>query len=93
MIPCAMLIVSPMATSEPPHNNSAARSRSVRRARIVITRSTAPITSAPGKSHDIMLPNESLKSRLHPVGPHIEPPTVPPPTLPDSLPVRRPNPL
>ena len=52
------------------------------------------MTRAPGNSHDIMFPNESLNRRAHPVGPHmLEPPPAAPPTLPDSLPVRRPKPL
>ena len=54
---------------------------------------TAPITSAPGNSHDIMFPNSVLKSRVIPVGPHMLPATLPPPTLPVSLPVSRPKPL
>ena len=58
--------------------------------------STAPMTSAPGSSHDIMLPNSELNRRVHPVGPHMDAPRglrPPPPTLPDSLPVSRPKPL
>ena len=93
MMPWARLMTRPMLTSEPPHSRSAARSRSVRRARMVTTRRTAPITSAPGSSHDIMLPNSALKSRVTPVGPHMLPATRPPPTLPDSFPSSRPKPL
>ncbi len=93
MMPWARLKTSPMLTSEPPHSRSAARSRSVRRARRVMTSRTAPITSAPGSSHDIVLPNSVLNRRVTPVGPHMLPATRPPPTLPDSCPVSRPKPL
>ena len=39
------------------------------------------MTSAPGSSHDIMLPNSALNRRVHPVGPHMlhAPPPPPPP--------------
>ena len=70
-----------------PRAGAPARSRSVRRARMVTTSRTAPMTRAPGSSHDIMLPNSALKRRVTPVGPHMLPATRPPPTLPDSLPV------
>ena len=93
MMPWARLMTSPVETSEPPHSSSAARSRSVRRARMVMASRTAPITRAPGRSHDIMFPNSALKRRVSPVGPHMLPATLPPPTLPVSLPVIRPKPL
>ena len=70
MIPWLRLMTSPEPTSAPPHSKSAARSRSVRRARTVKTRSAAPMSRAPGSSHDIMLPNWALNRRVSPVGPH-----------------------
>ena len=75
---------------------SAARVRSVRARRTVMTRPITSSASAAGRSQDASPPKAELNIRVQPVLPHmpvVPGPPPPVPTLPVSLPVSRPKPL
>ncbi len=69
MIPLAKLNTVAVTSIHPPKITRAARVLSLRGARRVSQSAPASSTSAPGTSHEIWPPNESLNKRAIPVGP------------------------
>jgi hypothetical protein len=88
-MPFMKLKTSPVTSSHSPHNNSAARVRSVRGARQVAQSPATSRISAAGSSQAICPPISELNIRVQPVSPHM----LPMLTLPVSEPLNRPNPL
>jgi hypothetical protein len=76
------LKTAPVTNSQPPHNSTLARSRSVRAARHVNTSPTNRPMSAAGSSHDASAPNDGPNIRVMPGSPpknRLAPPRSPPP--------------
>ena len=80
MTPVMKLYTAPVITSQPPHNNRAARVRSVRGRRRVQTPPAASAIAEAGSSQLICPPTIELNSRRIPAEP-LKPPPGPPPAL------------